>query len=165
MEPDDTGVADDGAAPAPPVTESPSALRLDLRRIGMLAVLTVVILLLATAVVVYSIGPLIHARDQRALIAAERTAINDAAHDDEGLYRPTLPTQPPVPGSALGILAIPVLGVQEVVVEGVGPSETATGPGHVPGTAGLGQPGNSAVVGTSLRLWRAVRRPGPAAAR
>src|SRR5262249_22545105 len=31
--------------------------------------------------------------------------------------------------------------------EGIGPSQTSKGPGHVPGTAGLGQPGNSVVVG------------------
>jgi sortase A len=37
--------------------------------------------------------------------------------------------------------------LQQVVVEGVTPSLTAIGPGHVPGTAGLGQPGNAVVVG------------------
>jgi sortase A len=44
-------------------------------------------------------------------------------------------------------LAIPALGINQVVVEGVGSSQTVSGPGHVPGTAGLGQPGNAAVVG------------------
>ena len=32
------------------------------------------------------------------------------------------------------------------MIEGVSSSDTRKGPGHVPGTAGLGQPGNSAVV-------------------
>jgi sortase A len=49
-------------------------------------------------------------------------------------------------GSPVGILEIGSLKTQEVVVEGVSASETAKGPGHVPGTAGLGQPGNSVVV-------------------
>ena len=35
---------------------------------------------------------------------------------------------------------------QAVVIEGVAPSQTQQGPGHVPGTAGLGQPGNASVV-------------------
>ena len=33
-----------------------------------------------------------------------------------------------------------------MVVEGVDPAQTSVGPGHVPGTAGLGQPGNSVLV-------------------
>ena len=47
----------------------------------------------------------------------------------------------------MGILEIGRLHLQEAVVEGVGPAQTEKGPGHVPGTAGLGQPGNAAVVG------------------
>ena len=114
---------------------------------ALLAVLCVVVLMVGAGVVIYCIGPLVHARDQRSLIASETASINAAAHDNEGLYRPTLPTLPPAPGTALGILAIPSIGLQQAVVEGVGPSQTVAGPGHVPGTAGLGQPGNSVVVG------------------
>ncbi len=88
-----------------------------------------------------------HARDQRALLSSERTAITEAAKDNEGLHRAAVPVQPPLPGSVVGVLAIPAIGVRQAVVEGVGPSQTISGPGHVPGTAGLGQPGNSAVVG------------------
>jgi sortase A len=47
----------------------------------------------------------------------------------------------------VGVLAIPALAVNEVVVEGVDPSQTISGPGHVPGTAGFGQPGNAGIVG------------------
>jgi sortase A len=106
-----------------------------------------VVLLIAVAIVLYAVGPLVHNRDQRRLMDSERQAITLAAHDNQGLYHAALPTQPPVPGTAVGILAIPAIGLQEAVVEGVGPAQTVTGPGHVPGTAGLGQPGNSAVVG------------------
>ena len=59
----------------------------------------------------------------------------------------TLPTKPPTPGSPVGVLAIPALSINEVVVEGVGPGQTVSGPGHVPGTSGLGQPGNAGIVG------------------
>ncbi len=117
------------------------------RRLAELLVLFALVLLVATVCVIYLIGPLVHDRDQRALIAQERTDIDNAALDNEGLYRPTLPTQPPTPGSVVGILAIPSIGLEQAVVEGVGPAQTVSGPGHVPGTAGLGQPGNSAVVG------------------
>lgn len=117
------------------------------RWIAMLLLLSMVVMLVATIVVIYAIGPLIHEREQRSLVDKERAAIANAARDDEGLYRPTLPTLPPTPGSLVGILAIPAIGLQQAVVEGAGPSETISGPGHVPGTAGLGQPGNSAIVG------------------
>ena len=50
------------------------------------------------------------------------------------------------------------LRLSQVAVEGVGPEQTRKGPGHVPGTAGLGQPGNAAVVGR-----RAASRPVPLA--
>jgi sortase A len=117
------------------------------RRYGLIAVLGVIAVVLAFFIVIYGIGPLTHQRDQRTLMATETAAISNAVTDNQGLSTNKLPTQPPVPGQALGILAIPAIGLQQVVVEGVGPSQTVSGPGHVPGTAGLGQPGNSAVVG------------------
>lgn len=115
--------------------------------VATLAVVGVVVLVGATAVVLYAVGPLIHDRQQRALLTEERAAIDDAATSNQGLYRPKLPTQPPAPGSVVGILAIPVLGLQQAVVEGASASDTMGAVGHVPGTAGLGQPGNDAVVG------------------
>jgi sortase A len=117
------------------------------RRYGLIVVLGVIAMVLAFVIVIYGIGPLTHQRDQRTLMATETAAISNAVSDNQGLSTNKLPTQPPVPGEPLGILAIPAIGLQQVVVEGVGPSQTVSGPGHVPGTAGLGQPGNSAVVG------------------
>jgi sortase A len=55
------------------------------------------------------------------------------------------PTAPSA-GSAVGILEIGKLSLQQAVVEGIGTEQTRTGPAHVPGTAGLGQPGNAVVV-------------------
>lgn len=116
-------------------------------RMAALTAIGILVILMATIVVIYWIGPLVHARDQHALLTEERTAISQAASDTEGLHRAALPSEPPQPGSVTGILAIPAIGLQQAVVEGAGPSQTINGPGHVPGTAGLGQPGNSAVVG------------------
>ena len=138
----DVGPSEVGAPVAPPVQDL-----LEPRRLVALVLLFVVVIVVATFVVIYCIGPLIQARQQRSLISAERAAIGIDAKANEGLYRPKLPTQPPAPGSLVGILAIRAIGLEQAVVEGVGPSETASGPGHVPGTAGLGQPGNAAVVG------------------
>lgn len=150
-----------GAEPAPPASQ-PSERGRDVAgsssdrdrsgppnwwRLAVLTVIGVLVLLAATTVVLYWVGPLVHTRDQRTLLTAERSAITQAASDNEGIHRAALPTEPPQPGSVVGILAIPAIGVHQAVVEGVGPSQTMTGPGHVPGTAGLGQPGNAAVVG------------------
>jgi sortase A len=105
------------------------------------------VVVLATAVVLYGIGPMIEGRDQYKLMATERTAINDTLGEASGPNGVQLPTQPPVPGSPVGIVVIPALRLQAAVVEGVSSTQTMSGIGHVPGTAGLGQPGNAAVVG------------------
>ena len=110
-------------------------------------VATVVMLALSVAAVFYGLGPLTHQRDQRETMAAYKLAINHAAAETNGLGGVAVATQPPLTGATVGILQIPVLGLQQTVTEGVGPTQTVSGPGHVPGTAGLGQPGNSAVVG------------------
>jgi len=107
----------------------------------------VVVFVIAVVAVIYGIGSLVHARDQRALMTTERTAIANAAILAKALDTVKLPTKPPVVGAPVGVLAIPALTVNEVVVEGVGSTQTVSGPGHVPGTAGLGQKGNAAIVG------------------
>jgi sortase A len=117
------------------------------RAILLGAFVVIVIFLVAIGAVIYGIGSLVHARDQRALMATERSAIAGASVEAKALDHVNLPTQPPVPGAPVGVLAIPALGINQAVVEGVGSSQTVSGPGHVPGTAGLGQPGNAAVVG------------------
>ena len=97
-------------------------------------------------------------RDQRALMATERLTISNAAVLDKALDKVNLPTQPPAVGQPVGVLAIPALGINQAVVEGVGSSQTVSGPGHVPGTAGLGQSGNAAVVGRNAAYGGVFRR-------
>jgi sortase A len=117
------------------------------RQITLGAAAAVLVFVIAVGAVIYGIGSLVHARDQRALMATERTAIGNAAILAKALHTVTLPTKPPLSGAPVGVLAIPALSVNEAVVEGVGSSQTVSGPGHVPGTAGLGQPGNAGIVG------------------
>ncbi len=118
-------------------------------RLAGIALAGLAVLMVATFVMVYDLGSMIHDRDQRKLLAQEKATINNAASANQGLYRPVLPTLPPAPGTPVGLLVVPVLGLQQVVVEGTGPSQTIAGIGHEPGTAGLGQPGNAAIVGRS----------------
>jgi sortase A len=117
------------------------------RRIILGALVAVLGFIIAIGAVIYGIGSLVHARDQRALMATERTAIANAAILAKALDTVKLPTKPPAQGSPVGVLAIPSLSINQVVVEGAGPSQTVSGPGHVPGTSGLGQPGNAGIVG------------------
>jgi sortase A len=62
---------------------------------------------------------------------------------------PTLPTPPPIPpdGEAVGIIRIPKIGVDKVVVEGTTVSDLRKGPGHYAGTPLPGQIGNAAIAG------------------
>lgn len=54
---------------------------------------------------------------------------------------------PPDEGTEFGVLRIPRLGVEVVVFEGVTPDTLKKGPGHMPGTAFPGQPGNAVISG------------------
>jgi sortase A len=114
--------------------------------IAGLVVLWVTVAALGVAVVVYQLGPLLAARDQHELLTSYRHEIHQAAVATQGLQGATEPDKAPERGAAVGILEIGALRIQNVVVEGAQPSQTSEGPGHVPGTAGLGQPGNSVVV-------------------
>lgn len=50
-----------------------------------------------------------------------------------------------VPGSPVARLQIPRLGLDEIVIEGVGDLELNVGPGHLPGSALPGDEGNSVI--------------------
>ncbi len=97
--------------------------------------------------VLYGFGPLLEQRAQRSLLSGYRTDIRHAAGQADTPFGVAAPTTAPSLGAAVGIMEIGKLRFSQVTVEGVGPEQTRKGPGHVPGTAGLGQPGNAAVVG------------------
>jgi sortase A len=54
---------------------------------------------------------------------------------------------PPPEGQAVGIIKIPAISLEKVVVQGVGESDLRAGPGHYPETPLPGQAGNSAIAG------------------
>jgi sortase A len=79
-----------------------------------------------------------------------RKALTDAASLDK------LPTGPPVTGARTGAppegqpvgdIRIPVIGVDQVVVEGTNTPDLRKGPGHYTGTSLPGQGGNAAIAG------------------
>ncbi len=49
------------------------------------------------------------------------------------------------PGALVARLRIPSIDLDEIVTEGVGDDELAAGPGHLPGSATPGEPGNSII--------------------
>jgi len=60
---------------------------------------------------------------------------------------PIIAEVPPPHGEALGRIRIPAASVDWVIVEGVSQDDLAQGPGHMPGTALPGQPGNAVISG------------------
>ncbi|HUC36777.1 MAG TPA: class E sortase [Acidimicrobiales bacterium] len=59
----------------------------------------------------------------------------------------TAPGAVPPEGQPVGILQIPKIGLDIVIVEGTSTADLELGPGHYPGTPLPGQPGNAAVAG------------------
>ena len=116
------------------------------KRVGSIALLWCAVAVAGMGLVVFQLGPLLAERDQRALLHEYRVQVRHAANEIGTLQGVTVATTPPERGAAVGILEIGALQTQDVVVEGVGAAQTSEAPGHVPGTAGLGQPGNAVVV-------------------
>jgi len=57
------------------------------------------------------------------------------------------PSAPPPEGEPVGIITIPRIDLQRVIVEGVNKADLKKGPGHYPGTPLPGQAGNSGIAG------------------
>jgi sortase A len=81
-------------------------------------------------------------------------AVKQALAEESALDK--LPTGPPVPapttaapaeGEPIGDIRIPVIGLNQVVVEGTNTPDLRKGPGHYTGTPLPGQSGNAAVAG------------------
>ncbi|MET8852750.1 sortase [Amycolatopsis sp. NPDC004625] len=101
----------------------------------------------ALTLVVYALGPMVQAGDQRSALGRIRGDLDRAVGASQSLLGAPPPVTPAESGAPVAVLEVPKLQLRQVVLEGVSSSETASGPGHVPGTSGPGQPGNSAVVG------------------
>lgn len=63
-----------------------------------------------------------------------------------GVKQP-VPGDVPPEGQPVGIIQIPKIGLDMVVVEGTSTADLRLGPGHYPGTPLPGQPGNAAIAG------------------
>jgi len=64
-----------------------------------------------------------------------------------GQAAPPTPGPPPADGAPVASMRIPKIGLDKVVVQGIGEAQLKQGPGHYSNTAMLGQPGNAAVAG------------------
>lgn len=143
---------EDAAPPVDVAEEAESAERPVLpwtpRRIAVVGIVWVLATVLSAGLVCYGLGPLFEARQQHAQLSDMKAKIAQAVGAQESLFGGvSRPTGAPEIGSSVAVLQIPRLRLQQVIVEGADPKTTQAGPGHVPGTAGPGQPGNSVVVG------------------
>jgi len=102
------------------------------------------LLLLGFVVQVVGVSQLRHSRDQSLLYDAFRYELADATApvaqvDGEGDLYPM--------GTALAVLTIPEIGVNEVILEGTSSRTMLSGPGHRRDTALPGQAGSSVIMG------------------
>jgi LPXTG-site transpeptidase (sortase) family protein len=63
-----------------------------------------------------------------------------------------------VTGALVGRLLIPSVKLDEVIAEGVGDDELDAGPGHLPGSASPGEPGNSVIAAHRDRHFHSLGR-------
>ena len=137
------------SSPRQPLEEPPTAAEDERRPVRplMLFAAWLAITVVGVVVVILSVGPISEERDQRSLLGDYRTEIEAATNQAFGLAGIEVPTVAPAQGSAVAIVDIERIGLSRVVIEGTDPQYTRQGPGHVVGTGGPGQPGNSVIVG------------------
>jgi sortase A len=118
--------------------------------IGKLLICLGVVLLLFTAYLLWGTS-LFEASHQHALRQQFEHELSKArAGGSPSPYsgvRSAVPGDVPAEGQPVGILQIPKIGLDKVVVEGTGTNDLREGPGHYSGTPLPGQPGNSAIAG------------------
>lgn len=147
------------AAEAPSTPETPATAgqvttrRLVLSGLGWLAALVVGVLV-ATG----PLGALRESRAQHDALIAFQSKVSRYAAAAKSPLGAIADTKVPAAGTSVALLQIPRLRLQRVVVEGATPTITRDGPGHIPGTAGLGQPGNSGLIGRSAGYGGAFAR-------
>lgn len=113
------------------------------RRSGPNPVVVVVVgvLVLAVLLLVFEhwVTTVQEARSQTTLLQQMKKTLSSAA---EGGAAPR-----PHPGQAVGLLEIPAIGVEKVVVEGTSSRRLQAGPGRAPDSAWPGQPGDTLILG------------------
>jgi len=133
-------------AMGPGVTSTPAASprtitvpALPWRRMGGFALFGVAGLIALFLVYLLAFTPLTAARDQQRLA-------NSLKGHPLTVYKLVNGRLPPQ-GSAVAVLQIPSIGVDQVVVQGTSAADLMNGPGLMPGTSLPGSPGNSVIAG------------------
>jgi sortase A len=111
------------------------------RRIGQ-ALIVVGTLLLSFAGARYAHGALRQDAARRAWEASQAKSAFDVANASVDVRNLGVPW---AIGSPIARLSIPVLGLDEIVIEGVGSEELNAGPGHLPGSVLPGERGNAVI--------------------
>ena len=104
-------------------------------------------IILAVVLTEFVLSPLLQQRAQRQLFNQFKVTTDLAASAFGQAGISPLPDTAPAYGSAVALLQIPKLGINQIVVEGTSSSYTQAGPGHVPGTVLPGQAGESDIIG------------------
>jgi sortase A len=95
-------------------------------------------------------------RDQARAAWAELEAQNAVASAGRLASAPTHTAY--APGALVGRLLIPAVQLDEVIAEGVGDDQLDAGPGHFPGTASPGEPGNAVISAHRDRHFHSLGR-------
>jgi sortase A len=112
-----------------------------LRGIGVSLVTLGILVLLFVGYELWGTG-LLTAAHQRAL----RTEFDHRLAVGRPPPRPG-PGEQPGDGQPIGVIRIPAIGIDDVVVQGTDPTDLEKGPGHYAGTPMPGDPGNAAIAG------------------
>lgn len=86
-------------------------------------------------------------RSARQLAGGPTTARPGPPEEPGASPRVAPSVRPPPPGRPVGVIDIPAIALDQVVVEGVDERQLALGPGHYPGTPLPGEAGNAAIAG------------------
>jgi sortase A len=110
------------------------------RQIAIVGVLGVLALIAAFVAFELWVTPMLESRSQSALLTQFKHSL--VLDDTPQLVTPTN-------GQPVGVIEIPDIGVEQVVVQGISSDDTKLGPGHDPSTPAPGQAGNAVIVGRS----------------
>lgn len=127
-----------------------------MRRVAGIGFILLGLLLLGHVGTTYASGALARdrARAEWAAVEARRTLEGLVA----GLDARSDPAVAPAIGSPVARLRIPKIGLDEIIVAGVGNAQLNAGPGHLPGTPLPGSAGNSVISAHRDRHFRALDR-------
>jgi sortase A len=134
------------AAPAPADSSAPAREKLGWPRVTALVAIWTAVAFACLLLVLYFLEPYFQQNTQRHLLERYRVQVTHSANQANGLQGVEVAKKPVAIGAPMAILEIPKIHLRQVVVEGASSEQTQGGPGHVRGTAGPGQKGNTVFV-------------------